>query len=658
MAILKEGYDFGGWATKANLLCSDGRVIMPDAFAHNDGQRVPLVWNHQHSDPDHILGYADLENRPEGVYAHCKFNETDTGNVAKQLVQHGDIVSLSIYANGLTEKMSHVTHGNIREVSLVLAGANPGAGIDSITFSHGEDSGDEGVVYADTDLDLASEVVHSNNEDEIKPENNANSEMSHSTDKTSDDETVADVLNTLTEKQMDAVYALIAKAMDGDTSTSEYDEEDGMSHSDSGKETIGDILGTLNEKQLDCVYALVGAVLEETKSSETSEDNDEEGDINMKHNVFDNDVRKESQVLSHSDITAIISDAKRTGSLRDAAAAHDAGEITHAATDDDGKSITYGVANVDYLFPDARNITREPLFIKRDTGWVTVVMSAVKHSPFSRIKSIFADITADDARAKGYLKGNKKVEEVFTLLKRSTTPTTIYKKQKMDRDDVIDITDFDVVSWIKSEMRVMLDEEIARAILVGDGRSSASDDKINETNIRPIWKDDSLYTIKATVQLGASETETTKGKKFIKAVLKARKNYKGSGNPILLTTEDVLTDLLLIEDTNGRNIYESVDKLATALRVSKIVTSPVLENQTRVGTDAIDGDTKTRTLMGIIVNLSDYTVGADKGGAVNLFEDFDIDFNQEKYLIETRCSGALTKPYSAIAIESMEESAG
>ena len=606
MAILKEGYDFGGWATKANLLCSDGRVIMPDAFAHNDGQRVPLVWNHQHSDPDHILGYADLENRPEGVYAHCKFNETDTGNVAKQLVQHGDIVSLSIYANGLTEKKSHVTHGNIREVSLVLAGANPGAGIDSVTLSHGEDSDDEGIVYSDTSLDLAAEVSHSDD---------TNSELSH--------------------------------ADDNSDKKSENDEE-----------TVMDVFNTLNEKQKNAVYAMIGAAYEATPPAKEEENNDEEGDTDMKHNVFDTDVQKENQVLSHSDITAIISDAKRTGSLRDAAIAHNAGEITHAATDDDGHQVTYGVANVDYLFPDARNITREPLFIKRDTGWVTVVMSAVKHSPFSRIKSIFADITADDARAKGYLKGNKKVEEVFTLLKRSTTPTTIYKKQKMDRDDVVDITDFDVVSWIKSEMRVMLDEEIARAILVGDGRSTASDDKINESNIRPIWKDDSLYTIKATVQLGASETETTKGKKFIKAVLKARKNYKGSGNPILLTTEDVLTDLLLIEDTNGRNIYESVDKLATALRVSKIVTSPVLENQTREGVNAVDGDTKTRTLMGIIVNLADYTVGADKGGAVNLFEDFDIDFNQQKYLIETRCSGALTKPYSAIAVEAITEAVG
>lgn len=606
MAILKEGYDFGGWATKANLLCSDGRVIMPDAFAHNDGQRVPLVWNHQHSDPDHILGYADLENRPEGVYAHCKFNETDTGNVAKQLVQHGDIVSLSIYANGLTEKKSHVTHGNIREVSLVLAGANPGAGIDSVTLSHGEDSDDEGIVYSDTSLDLATEVSHSDD---------TNSELSHA-----------------------------------DDNSDKKPEDD--------EETVMDVFNTLNEKQKNAVYAMIGAAYEATPPAKDEENTNEEGDTDMKHNVFDTDVQKENQVLSHSDITAIISDAKRTGSLRDAAIAHNAGEITHAATDDDGHQVTYGVANIDYLFPDARNITREPLFIKRDTGWVTVVMSAVKHSPFSRIKSIFADITADDARAKGYLKGKQKVEEVFTLLKRSTTPTTIYKKQKMDRDDVVDITDFDVVSWIKSEMRVMLDEEIARAILVGDGRSTASDDKINESNIRPIWKDDSLYTIKATVQLGASETETTKGKKFIKAVLKARKNYKGSGNPILLTTEDVLTDLLLIEDTNGRNIYESVDKLATALRVSKIVTSPVLENQTRAGVELVDGDTKTRTLMGIIVNLADYTVGADKGGAVNLFEDFDIDFNQQKYLIETRCSGALTKPYSAIAIESMEESAG
>lgn len=608
MAILKEGYDFGGWATKANLLCSDGRVIMPDAFAHNDGQRVPLVWNHQHSDPDHILGYADLENRPEGVYAHCKFNETDTGNVAKQLVQHGDIVSLSIYANGLTEKKSHVTHGNIREVSLVLAGANPGAGIDSVTLSHGEDSDDEGIVYSDTSLDLATEVSHSDDTD------TPDSELSHS-----------------------------------DNNSDEKPED--------GEETVLDVFNTLNEKQKNAVYAMIGAAYEATPPVKDEENTDKEGDTDMKHNVFDTDVQKENQVLSHSDITAIISDAKRTGSLRDAAIAHNAGEITHAATDDDGHQVTYGIANVDYLFPDARNITREPLFIKRDTGWVTVVMGAVKHSPFSRIKSIFADITADDARAKGYIKGNKKVEEVFTLLKRSTTPTTIYKKQKMDRDDVADITDFDVVSWIKSEMRVMLDEEIARAILVGDGRSTASDDKINESNIRPIWKDDSLYTIKATVQLGASETETTKGKKFIKAVLKARKNYKGSGNPILLTTEDVLTDLLLIEDTNGRNIYESVDKLATALRVSKIVTSPVLENQTREGVNAVDGDTKTRTLMGIIVNLADYTVGADKGGAVNLFEDFDIDFNQQKYLIETRCSGALTKPYSAIAVESIASEA-
>lgn len=606
MAILKEGYDFGGWATKANLLCSDGRVIMPDAFAHNDGQRVPLVWNHQHSDPDHILGYADLENRPEGVYAHCKFNETDTGNVAKQLVQHGDIVSLSIYANGLTEKKSHVTHGNIREVSLVLAGANPGAGIDSVTLSHGEDSDDEGIVYSDTSLDLATEVSHSDD---------TNSELSHA-----------------------------------DNNSDKKSEDD--------EETVMDVFNTLNEKQKNAVYAMIGAAYEATPPAKDEENTNEEGDTDMKHNVFDTDVQKENQVLSHSDITAIISDAKRTGSLRDAAIAHNAGEITHAATDDDGHQVTYGVANIDYLFPDARNITREPLFIKRDTGWVTVVMNAVKHSPFSRIKSIFADITADDARAKGYLKGKQKVEEVFTLLKRSTTPTTIYKKQKMDRDDVVDITDFDVVSWIKSEMRVMLDEEIARAILVGDGRSSASDDKINESNIRPIWKDDDLYTIKATVQLGASETETTKGKKFIKAVLKARKNYKGSGNPILLTTEDVLTDLLLIEDTNGRNIYESVLALTRALRVSEIVTSPVLENQTRAGVELVDGDTKTRTLMGIIVNLADYTVGADKGGAVNLFEDFDIDFNQEKYLIETRCSGALTKPYSAIAIESMEESAG
>ena len=608
---MDEQFDFCGWATKNDLQCSDGRIIRKDAVKHNDGETVPLVWNHDHTDPYRVIGHAKLQNRPEGVYAYGRFNDTDLGKTAKIYVEHGDITHMSIYANQLQQQGPNVLHGAIREVSLVLAGANPGAYIESV-IKHGEESEDEAIIFTGEDISL-----------------------SHAEDETLEEDTELEHADT---KKEDKIMAEETKKPEDEKKSD-------------GEETIADVFNTLSEKQKTVVYAMIGQAIEDSK-------NNKEGDTDMKHNVFDTDVQKENQVLSHSDITAIISDAKRTGSLRDAAIAHNAGEITHAATDDDGKQVTYGVANIDYLFPDARNITREPLFIKRDTGWVTVVMNAVKHSPFSRIKSIFADITADDARAKGYLKGNKKVEEVFTLLKRSTTPTTIYKKQKMDRDDVVDITDFDVVSWIKSEMRVMLDEEIARAILVGDGRSTASDDKINESNIRPIWTDDSLYTIKAAVQLGASETETTKGKKFIKAVLKARKNYKGSGNPILLTTEDVLTDLLLIEDANGRNIYESVDKLATALRVSKIVTSPVLENQTREGVNAVDGDTKTRTLMGIIVNLADYTVGADKGGAVNLFEDFDIDFNQQKYLIETRCSGALTKPYSAIAVEAITEAVG
>ena len=560
-------YDFSGWATKNNLKCSDGRTILKDAFKENDGQKVPLVWNHQHDDPDNVLGHALLENRDEGVYAYCAFNDTESGQQAKKLVEHGDVVSLSIYANKLKQQGGNVIHGAIREVSLVLAGANPGAFID-VVMSHGEDSEGDGIISMMEDISL------------------------------SDGEIEEDTVSHAEEKKEDEKMAENSKDM-----------------------TIKEIIDTMTEDQKNAMYYLIG------KAIEGDDENDKGGDENMKHNVFDNDTENKDDVLSHSDMEAIFSDAKRYGSLKDSVLAH-------------------GIDQIDYLFPEAESLNRTPEFIKRDTGWVSKVMSGVHHTPFSRIKSMFADITEDDARAKGYIKGKLKKEEVFSLLKRTTTPTTIYKKQKLDRDDVIDITDFDVVGWLKSEMRMMLDEELARAFLVGDGRLSSSDDKINEQNIRPIWKDDDLYTIKSSIEVAADATSDQKAKAFIRAIIKARKNYKGSGEPTLYTTEDMLTDCLLMEDNNGRIIYDSTAKLANMLRVKEIVTVPVMEGLTRTADEG-----KTMALMGIVVNLADYNVGADKGGAVNMFDDFDIDYNAQKYLIETRCSGALIKPFSAIAVE-------
>ena len=569
-------YDFCGWATKANLTCSDGRIIRKDAFKHNDGQTVPLVWNHQHNSPEEVLGHAMLENRDEGVYAYCKFNETDSGKNAKLLVEHGDVNALSIYANQLKQQGPNVMHGNIREVSLVLAGANPGASIESV-IKHGEESEEEAVIYTGETVSL----FHADSEEKEDKKESGEKESDNKDDK-----------------------------------------------------TIADIFKTFNEEQQAAVYAIAGMIAE---NSTDEKEKNEGGNKDMKHNVFDQETDKQENVLSHSDMEKIIADGKRYGSLRESFLAH--------ATEYADKNQTYGINGTDFLFPEAKSLNTPPDFIKRDTGWVQKVMSGVHHTPFSRIKSMFADITEDDARAKGYIKGKLKKEEVFTLLKRTTTPTTIYKKQKMDRDDVIDITDFDVIAWIKSEMRMMLDEEIARAVIIGDGRLSSSDDKINESNIRPIWKDEDLYTIKTKVEVSSTATDTEKSKAFIKAVIKSRKNYKGSGEPTLYTTEDVLTDCLLIEDSTGRVIYDSVEKLKSALRVKDIVTVPVMEGLTRED----GGD--TLALMGIIVNLKDYTIGADKGGAVNMFDDFDIDYNAMKYLIETRCSGALIKPYSAIAVE-------
>ena len=571
-------YDFSGWATRNNIRCSDGRTILKDAFKHNDGQTVPLVWNHDHNDPLNVLGHALLENRDEGVYAYCTFNDTDAGRNAKALVEHGDVTALSIYANQLKQQGPNVLHGAIREVSLVLAGANPGAFIDSI-IRHGEESDEEAIIYTGENLVLE----HSQN-------------------------------TIVNDKNLDAVK-------------DNFTPPSGDKKDEKSEKTVKDVFDTLNEEQKTVVYALIGQALDD---SNQNENNEKEGNDNMKHNVFDQDQKEKENVLTHADMETIISEGKRYGSLKDSFLAHTA---------------QYGIDHIDYLFPEAKNVTNQPDFIKRDDSYVQKVLRGVHHTPFSRIKSTHANITADEARAKGYIKGHLKKEEVFTLLKRTTTPTTIYKKQKMDRDDIIDITDFDVVAYIKAEMRMMLDEEIARAILVGDGRSTSSDDKIPETNIRPIAKDEDLYTIKAPVAVAKDATEDAIAKAFIRTVIKSRKEYKGSGSPTLFTTEDMLTNCLLLEDNNGRIIYDSVDKLATTLRVKEIVPVEVMEGVTRTA------GAKNLPLMAILVNLNDYYVGADKGGAINMFDDFDIDYNQEKYLIETRISGALVKPYSAIAFE-------
>ena len=581
-----ETYDFSGWATRNDLKCADGRTIRRDAFKHNDGDVVPLVWNHQHDDPFNCLGQAALENKPEGVYAYCSFNNSESGKQARELVMHGDVKALSIFANHLSQnkRTGDVFHGDIKEVSLVLAGANPGALIEDIIQHSDDDDGDEqAIIYAGGAFDL--EIRHSDipKEEPMNPD----------------------------EK---LIHADPEPAEENDT-----------------EETIGDILSTLNEKQMNAVYAIVGQALEDGGATD-DENDDEEGDTEVKHNIFDNDTADQSNILQHADMEAILADGKRYGSLRESALAH-------------------GIDGIDTLFPEPKNLNTPPDWITRKMDWVSKVMSGVHHTPFSRIKSMYADLTADEARAKGYIKGKLKKEQVFTLLKRTTTPTTIYKKQKLDRDDVIDITDFDVVAWLKTEMRFMLDEEIARAILVGDGRDGSSDDKINEMNIRPIWTDSDLYTIKATVTKKAGATEDDMAKAFIRTAIKSRKDYRGSGEPVLFTTEDMITNCLLLEDTTGRVIYDSIDKLRTVLRVREIIAVPVMEGLTRTDAD----DSKVHSLMGIIVNLNDYNVGADKGGAVNMFDDFDIDYNAQKYLIETRCSGAMIKPYAAIAIESVPE---
>ena len=605
-----QKYDFGGWASRNDIRCADGRTIRRDAFKDNDGKTVPLVWQHQHKDPTNILGHALLINKPEGVYTYGTFNDSPLAKHCKMLLAHGDICSMSIYANQLKQSGGDVLHGNIREVSLVLAPANPGASIEFVTMAHGDD---------------------------------------------------------MVENQEEAVLCMGEELEEG----VEYAEEETLSHDDTGtkpnetnegkddkpmaenkEKTVKDVFDSMTEEQKNVVYFMIGQALE-GKGGKAGDDDDEE-DTEVKHNVFEGDAQR-NDYLTADDYKAIFADAKRSGSLKEAVMAHmgmDDGDVLIHETDDQGaylldhnnQKVRYGVANMDYLFPDYKTLNDMPEFIQRDTEWVNAVMSGAHHSAFSRIKSIFANITMDEARAKGYVKGNVKKEEIFSLLKRTTPPTTVYKKQKLDRDDVIDIVDLDVVAFVKREMRTMLDEEIARAILIGDGRLPSDDDHISPDCIRPIWTDDpALYTINKVVETGADDAATAKN--FIRAAIKARKDYKGSGNPVLFTTEDMLTEMLLLEDGIGHLLYANQGTLATVLRVSRIVTVPVMENQTRTV------NSKTRTLQGIIVNMKDYNIGADKGGAVSLFDDFDIDYNQQKYLIETRCSGALVKPFSAIVLE-------
>lgn len=604
-----KNYDFSGWATKNDLTCEDGLVIKKNAFATNDGKKVPLVYNHDHNDVTSIIGHAYLENRDSGVYAYCYLNDTEKGRHAKDAIKHNDVDSLSIWANNLQKNGRDVVHGNIRELSLVLAGANPGAMVESV-MAHGctiADDDDEGIIYTGDNILLPGGGIEHASKDE---------------------------------------------------------EEEDVAKEGGGK-TIGEVFETLNDDQRLAVAAVIEQALKDGRNDNDDTDEDEEDDDEeeetVKHNIFsdgDNNVT----VLSHSDMENIFTDAKRMGSLKAAVEEHlDGGYLAHSI-DTSGmvgpssstSSQTYGFRDPDMLFPDYKSLNNPPEWIGRNTDWVQVLMGAVSHTPFSRIKSVYADITEDDARARGYIKGKQKKDEVFTLLKRTTDPQTIYKRQKMDRDDIIDITDFDVVAWIRAEMRVMLDEEIARAVLIGDGRVSSSDDKIQESHVRPIVNDVPLFNIKYAVTTAASATEDDQAKAIIRSAIKARKDYKGSGNPIFFTTEDVLTNLLLLEDGIGHKLYKTEQELATAMRVSRIVTVEVMEG---AKVPVTSGESTTnKDLIGVIVNPKDYNIGADKGGAINMFDDFDIDYNQQKYLIETRISGALVKPYSAITLYADTES--
>ena len=629
---MAKSYDCSGWATKANMLCSDGRTIRKNAFEECDGKTVPVVWNHEHNDPNAVLGHAVLENRDNGVYAYISFNNTEAGQNAKTLVQHKDIDRLSIWANKLKQMGGDVIHGVIREVSLVLAGANPGAVIDSV-MAHGDGSEEEAIIRCGEYIDFDDELTHSDEGKKGETEVGTDNKEQKPAAKNDDDKTVADVFNTLTEEQKTVVYAMIGQALEEagvDTDDEDKKEVKHAASDDStdSDETVADVFNTLTDKQKTVVYTMIGQALEDAGVDTDDVEHSEEGETDfMKHNVFDKETNTQDQeILTHSEFQEIIGEARRRGSLKDAFLEH-------------------GITDIDTLFPDAQTIDKTPGFIQRDNGWVAEVMAAVHKTPFSRVKSIFADITEDEARAKGYIKGKQKKDEVFKMLKRVTTPVTVYKKQSLDRDDMLDITDFDMIPWLKQEMRMMLDEELARAYLFGDGRSTSAEDKINEQNIRPVWTDDDVYTVKSEIAITKATTAEEKAQAFIKACIKSRKAYKGSGNPTMYMSEDMLTDCLLLEDKTGRVIYDTVEKLATRLRVNKIVPVPVMEGLSRIK------GANTHFLAGLYVNLTDYNVGTDRGGDVTMFDDFDIDFNKQKYLIETRCSGAMCKPYGAVAIE-------
>lgn len=623
-------FDFSGYATKVGLKCSDGRTIMQNAFQEADGRTVPLVYQHLHNDPKNILGHAILENRKDGVYAYCSFNDTESGKTAKALVEHGDISALSIYANSLVEKSKNVIHGIIREVSLVIAGANPEAYIDNLVVEHGDGTNTE---IEDEAIICAGTVSHSDAAEITIGEGDEGDEgegdIAHSaTGKTAgepkaDEDTVGSVFEAFTEKQKTVVYAMVAAALesgDGATPTKKGAPEKPVKHSD-------------------------------------------EGDNTMKKHLFEGGADGAGQngaiqheALTRTELREIMLDARQSQStLKNAFLAHGFESISDALAvyehSDEvlAHAATYGVKNIEYLFPDARSTASAPTFIKRDTEWVAKVFGAAKHLPFSRIKTLMADITPDEARARGYITAHQKTDEVISLIKRTTDPTTVYKKQKLDRDDVIDITDFDVILWLRMEMRMMLEEEVARAQLVGDGRLASSEDKIKEDKIRPIATDDPVYAIEIQIP----EADTTA--KIIDAIVKGRKEYKGSGVPSFFTTPDISGDMLLLKDTTGRRLYNTESDLAAGLRAKEIIEVPVMENKVVVITEpTAQAAGLQKRLIGISVNMMDYSLGADKGGNVAMFDDFDIDFNQYKYLIETRVSGALTMPKSAIVFWKLE----
>ncbi len=616
MSKTKKKYDFSGYATKVGIKCSDGRTILQDAFSHCDGKKVPLVYQHLHNDPKNILGHAVLENRADGVYAYCSLNDTESGQTAKSLIQHGDISALSIYANSLVQKSSNVIHGVIREVSLVLSGANPEAYIDNLAFEHSDGSVTTDETEAFISVGALSHDAIELPEDSDSTE--STEELSHAEEKKGpeDKKTVGEVFDTLNEDQKTVVYAMIAQALDED----EDEDED-----------------------------------EKTEDKDAKHSNIK-GDEMMKKNIFDTGATTSTGGLSREDLRGIFNDARNSQStLKNAFLAHGYESITDALADYEHQDEvlahagTYGIDNIGYLFPDAKTTTNTPAFLKRDTEWVSKVFSSAKHVPFSRIKTVVADITADEARARGYVTGAEKVDEVITLLKRTTDPQTVYKKQKLDRDDIIDITDFDVVVWLRMEMRMMLEEEIARAQLVGDGRLPSSDDKIKEDKIRPIATDAELYTVEVQIPADATTTQ------MIDQIIMGRKKYKGTGTPTFFTTPDVNGDMLLLKDTTGRRLYNTENDLAAGIRAREIIEVPVMENTVVVLTPATEADDGLqKRLVGISVNMADYSLGADKGGNIAMFDDFDIDFNQYKYLIETRCSGALTMPHSAIAYWKLE----